>query len=573
MMPRSISACTACGLLSLSWFGRGSAAPLDRVDASELFSSIDLSTLTKPPLWEPTIQEYFPAQRGGDEEKDENGLPAPVTLSNTTWEEFAYHARKGYPIVVSDWGAGMPYMRWSCRDFAKKFPFGYMKAEYIQDMPGFSRKGHDTKIIDGELRVSIKNFKPDRKTVWYNFTRPASKRYSDDPQKPETGPYVWHVKDELTETQKEKVQKKFQVPKFLNDSLNRAHMNNSFEVWFSPGSGSGAGAHNDGYCESVASLQLRGQKKWRNMLQPEMSFLHSYDEFDGGVYEAGYWKPDLGFVVREGAAVVWPPGYLHETKTLPPEDGMCGSSLTLQFAFPQPVQFIRAFLPRLALSSEVGQCIWKAWGYYAYFFVSNIKPTTNGTVIQGQLNQIFRSIDTDGNGNITVEETRTFFSGRSELIRLQAANHKAGNHDLFFRRKAEDTVAYHDMNEDNVVSKQELWDSLVQWNVVRTRLSVGLKFVNQADREGLEAFEKSLDFMRRTPLELPAKVRPELEEIFALDPKNLPLFNKINDLRSFSDTEFFSPARDKMEEIKEKEKPKPKPKAKAKAKPAGKKEL
>lgn len=27
----------------------------------------------------------------------------------------------------------------------------------------------------------------------------------------------------------------------------------------------GAGAHNDGYCESVVSLQLRGDKRWRSL--------------------------------------------------------------------------------------------------------------------------------------------------------------------------------------------------------------------------------------------------------------------------------------------------------------------
>ena len=41
-----------------------------------------------------------------------------------------------------------------------------------------------------------------RKTWWYNFSRPASKRYKDDPLKPKQGPYVWHVKDELSAKEK-----------------------------------------------------------------------------------------------------------------------------------------------------------------------------------------------------------------------------------------------------------------------------------------------------------------------------------------------------------------------------------
>merc|ERR1712113_130293 len=99
--------------------------------------------------------------------------------------------------------------------------------------------------------------------------------------------------------------------------------------------------------------------------------------------------------------------------------------------------------------------------------------------------------------------------------------------------KAEDTVAYHDMDNDMVVSRQELWDSLVQWNVVRVRMREGLKLVNTADRAGLEAFEKSLDFMRRAPAKPPKKVRPELQALFSL-PKGTQIFPEIGRIHSFS---------------------------------------
>ena len=39
------------------------------------------------------------------------------------------------------------------------------------------------------------------------------------------------------------------------------------EIWFGPGHSAGALAHNDGYCESVMSIQLRGEKKWREMVR------------------------------------------------------------------------------------------------------------------------------------------------------------------------------------------------------------------------------------------------------------------------------------------------------------------
>lgn len=65
------------------------------------------------------------------------------------------------------------------------------------------------------------------------------------------------------------------------------------------------------------------------LLDVQMTFFDSFDEFDGGVYNAGKWAPDLGFVNSRSSAVIWPPGYLHETSTLPTKDGSCSASVTV----------------------------------------------------------------------------------------------------------------------------------------------------------------------------------------------------------------------------------------------------
>jgi len=469
-------------------------------------------------------------------------------LTSPTHEEFVHHARKGYPILVSDWGTGMQYDGWTGKNFADEFPFGYMKAEYIQDMKSFKKKDHDVKIIDGEMRFNIGSFKPDKKTMWHNFTRPAANRYKDDPQKPISGPYVWHVKDELPPKEKKLVQQRFDAPGFLNDKLNRNFMNRTFEVWFSPGAGSGAGAHNDGYCQSVVSLQLRGDKKWRMQLEPEMTFLSSYDEFDGGVYEAGLWKPDIGFVNAAAGAMVWPPGYLHETKTMAPPDGACGSAITLQYAFPQPVQFLRAFLPRLALSAEVGHCLIREWSFYPTLSMKGIKPKATQKDMQAQLETILGAVDANKDEKVTIDEVKAFFSDARSLASEEVDQYEKKYQELYFQFKAEDTVAYSDLNDDKEVSKQELWDSLVQWNAVRIRMREGLKLVNRADKEGLLAYEQSLDPLRRAPAKFDGKLRPELEELFSL-PVGTKIFPKAP--KSFSDSEFFSEARDRISQLRE----------------------
>ena len=174
---------------------------------------IDLSLLTNPPLWEPNLEEYFPVQRGhNDLPVDAQGLASPVVLTSPSRADFVKHARKGYPILVSDWAGNMTYkgtavialdvpdsfslsahhdcwflsvdqtaVGWSCKDFAEKFPFGYMKAEYIDHMPGFNPRAHDIRVMDGTLcglgvgiftccpgekRFNLGSFKPDTKVMW-----------------------------------------------------------------------------------------------------------------------------------------------------------------------------------------------------------------------------------------------------------------------------------------------------------------------------------------------------------------------------------------------------------------------
>jgi hypothetical protein len=284
------------------------------------------------------------------------------------------------------------------------------------------------------------------------------------------------------------------------------------------------------------------------MLERPMTFLSSYDEFDGGVYAAGYWKPDLGFMNYGGSAVIWPPGYLHETKTTLPPDGSCGAAITLQFSFPQPVQFLRAFLPRLSLSAEVGHCSAHAWSGYPTFWVPGIKPSPKGEVIKKQLDTILKAVDKDKNDQITVAETVAFCKSPKSSLKEHAREYQPDHRELFFQFKAEDTVAYNDLDDDMVVSKQELWESLVQWNVVRIRIQEGLKLVNVADRKGLEAFERSLDHMRREPVEIPKKLRPELENLFKL-PKGTKIFKSTKNINSFSDPDFFSSINQRLEPL------------------------
>ena len=136
---------------------------------------------------------------------------------------------------------------------------------------------------------------------------------------PKHAPYIFHVKDEQGGELKQEIQKNFRAPYFFNDPVNTATANSTFEVWFSPGREAGAKAHNDGYCESVMSVQLTGPKRWRFMLTPEQpTIFESFDEFDGGIYPLNKWDPEFDSVNQENGAIVFPPGYAGLAQTARP---------------------------------------------------------------------------------------------------------------------------------------------------------------------------------------------------------------------------------------------------------------
>ena len=64
------------------------------------------------------------------EAKDERLLMETIILRNTTWEEWSWHVRRGYSVVVEDMARDWPMQAWACEDFAREFPDGEMKAEY-----------------------------------------------------------------------------------------------------------------------------------------------------------------------------------------------------------------------------------------------------------------------------------------------------------------------------------------------------------------------------------------------------------------------------------------------------------
>ena len=122
--------------------------------------------------------------------------------------------------------------------------------------------------------------------------------------------------------------------------------------------GTGARAHMDSHCISTLSVVLHGERRWRIGPVPRLpqGAGRSPDGevvFDDGVaYQLG-WKPMFEFTVKEGEAVLFPPGWIHETLNTAET---CTVALTTQFDVPIPVRYYRSFYNRLRRVGDLNAC-------------------------------------------------------------------------------------------------------------------------------------------------------------------------------------------------------------------------
>ena len=191
----------------------------------------------------------------------------PIVLTNTTFTEFSWYVRRGYPVIVSDMARDWPMLGWECEDFAREFPEGEMKGEYGGGRVILGQRHWMDKVRDSGQHID----------------GCETPQCNDRGTKPHAAPHVWHVKDEEPYATRHQIQKMFRVPYFMEEdgvgrALNKPDVNESLEFWLSP-PGAGAFAHADAYCTMTASVQLSGHKRWR-MMNPGPQVDTVFDRFD-----------------------------------------------------------------------------------------------------------------------------------------------------------------------------------------------------------------------------------------------------------------------------------------------------
>jgi len=403
-----------------------------------------------------------------------------IRKTNIQKDEFNDLVRRGHIFVIDDALSvdpkDSPFMAWTCEDFAKKWPTGDMKSEYSPDDKPRQSVGGD----------------------WWKNIRVASKKRTNGNEQHISegaainGPYVWHVKDETPAWMKKEVQENWRVPYFLQDSfINNLEAMASFEFWFNHPK-SGALSHADSYCEMTVSCQYKGDKEWRIMNYPKQdTVLESVHSFDGQIYGTGLWKPEVHFTVRPGGCVVFPPGYMHETYLDPASTSGCMFATTFNFRFPQPVEYVRNFLPRF-FSSHL---IWEESCYHHwmldYMVLTGLigfpsleeKFFKSDKKIKLLSELVFKKLDVNPeDGFITLKEIREkldhklktqkwfrrYLLQQAGWARVQGEKEEVWIEEYlaFF---ADDIMAYNDLDKDAKISPEEHYRNLRQLNILQSR--------------------------------------------------------------------------------------------------------
>eukprot|EP00941_MAST-03F_sp_MAST-3F-sp1_P005080 g5080.t1 len=300
---------------------------------------------------------------------------------------------------------------------------------------------------------------------------------NDRSRMPNSGPHVWHVKDEEPLSMRRLLQSKYRVPYFFENSvINGPSMNESLEFWLSPPS-AGAFAHADSYCQMTASVQLDGGKQWRMMNPgpPVPSLLDSFDTQDSGIYRENKWFPTMDFEVPEGAGVVFAPYNIHETVGT---DLKCSTSTTFNFFSPMPTRYIRIHLSTL-MNTHYGrqEKCQNLWDRYATWVTDN---RFDSVTTKEHFDWVMKEVDRNGDEIITETEIVTYFTshrdgewGRSieyfehyAFGRVHEYSSLPGLSEALQETVVGDVLAYHDLDENGEISSEELLDALQEWHRV-----------------------------------------------------------------------------------------------------------
>lgn len=240
------------------------------------------------------------------------------------------------------------------------------------------------------------------------------------------------------------------VPYFLEAS-NLKEMRDNPEFWFQPPE-TGSLAHSDEHCIPTIATTLSGVKNWRFSHVPPQP--HPAGYFDGLIYTynkpAPHWDPLYSFNVSAGEAIIFPPGMIHEAKSV---GEVCASSATYQFSSPAPTVYWRSWWPRLRKLKDMRHC----YGVVAQW-----------ATLGGGQKQAKPFVEAEKAGKALAEKVDSNKDGK--LTKAEIKKHVRNSEKL-----AIDALNYHDTNEDGEVALDEFVLNYANWAEVEHEAAAAKK--------------------------------------------------------------------------------------------------
>lgn len=369
--------------------------------------------------------------------KHYGSFDAPA-FANVTYEELKPLLLRGRPFVVVDGAKGLPMSSWDCDFVQKEFPNSRIRHE-----------GGKSDV--NAIKMS---------SEWQKLVKPFPAASNFPEGAPRNRPFYWDIAKAFQDERHRKwgkdpqkvVNKLVQssgVPYFL-PKQETTSMGHSSEMWFHP-KDAGAAAHMDPHCRTTISLCFSGTRKWRMMVPPAKPHPSGY--FDGEVYGArdrsrrNEWQPTFSFEAPAGSAIIVYPGMIHETRTTSEE---CSSSISQTFSVPVAAAYYRAFWPRFAMIHEdVGRCSHVVEGMVTLGSGKRVKPA-KGDKGRESAQAFAAKIDKDGDKIISEAEIHAV----NKVSDPEGSNHP---------RLLEELVAFHDVDEDGIVTTKEIVDSWLMY--------------------------------------------------------------------------------------------------------------
>ena len=313
-------------------------------------------------------------------------VPDRLSMANMSSATMHQNIRAGRPFIVTDMIADWPMAKWTCDSVSRDFKRERMMA-WNYDPQGHSRMPSEVALGDDWQEKVM----PHRKEPRYNdpVNSPSQLSFHWYPLRGGAGADEREPVSGSSASSIRQLQASYKLPAFFDSKskLNVRFCEDRIEMFLGM-PGAGAKLHSDAVCEPIFSVQVSGRKLWR--LSPEPPFGSAHRSAVNDYVQkrpGGAWQPSFEFVLEAGEALFFPTSWMHETKNTPGSG--CSLSASLQWRYPFPTGFIKAFGRRLMNAQETHFC-YEHWAPFITGDVDGIRRLANSLVKKKVASTAFR---------------------------------------------------------------------------------------------------------------------------------------------------------------------------------------